>query len=168
MSAVAFFDEPPDPDAFEALLAEYFALMFGRLAAAGGPVLDPAQAARGAREKYGPTRDPRARLALAHAADGRLLGTAALDPVSDTAAEMKRLFVRPEAQGTGLGRTFFDMRVAEARRLGVRTLYADTLRGNRPMLRIYEASGFDYVDRYPESSNPPELAPFLVYLRRDL
>ena len=48
--------------------------------------------------------------------------------------------------------------------MGCRAVYADTYRGNRPMLNIYERHGFRHIPRYPENANPPEFEPYLVYL----
>ena len=78
------------------------------------------------------------------------------------------MYVRPKARGLGLGRLLFEYRVEEARRMGCDTLYADTVKGNAPMLSMYEKFGFSYIPRYPENANGPELEPFLVYLKRAL
>jgi GNAT superfamily N-acetyltransferase len=77
---------------------------------------------------------------------------------------MKRMFVRPEARAQGVGSRVFEMRIEEAPKMGCCAVYADTFKGNRPMLEIYERFGFNYIPRYPENANPPELEPFLVYL----
>ena len=84
------------------------------------------------------------------------------------AAEFKRIYVRPKGRGLGLGRLLFEHRVAEARQMGCRTIYADTIKCNRAMLSMYEKFGFSYIPRYSENANGPELEPFLVYLKRDL
>ena len=76
--------------------------------------------------------------------------------------------MRPQARGLGLGRRLFEHRVDEARKMGCRTLYADTVKGNTAMLAIYEKFGFSYIPRYPENANGPELEPFLVYLTREI
>ena len=54
--------------------------------------------------------------------------------------------------------------IDEARKMGCTTVYADTMKGNRAMLAMYEKFGFHYIPRYPENANPAELEPFLVYL----
>jgi GNAT superfamily N-acetyltransferase len=107
---------------------------------------------------------PNGRLALARSQDGRLMGCGALRQIRPDAVEMKRMFVRPEAQGHGLGRRLFEMRIAEAKKMGCRAIYADTVKGNRSMLSMYEKFGFQYIPRYPENANLPEHAPFMVFL----
>ena len=160
----SFVDSIDDPNAFEDLLRAYYRVVLQSFEAAGGPRLDPDALARGSLEHKEEYLPPRGRLLLARNADGRLMGCGTLRRVRDDAVEMKRMFVRPEAQGQGLGQRLFQMRMDEARAMGCRKVYADTARGNRPMLSIYERHGFAYIDRYPENANPEEFAPFLVFL----
>jgi hypothetical protein len=35
------------------------------------------------------------------------------------------------------------------------------------MLRIYESIGFRYIDRYPECSDPEEVADYFIYMQYD-
>ena len=161
---VSFVDEVSDPEAFHALLVDYYSIVLQTLVAAGGPQLSPVEMADGSIKSLDQMLPPQGRLALARDESGRLIGCGALLRIRPDAVEMKRMFVRPEAQGTGLGRTLFEMRLDEARAMGCTSVYADTARGNRSMLAMYEKHGFQYIDRYPENANPPELAPYLVFL----
>ena len=161
---LSFISEVPDLPAFEALLQDYYQNVLTTLEAAGGPRLRPEDMVKDALDHLDEMLPPRGRLALVHGDDGRLLGCGALRRIRDDAVEMKRMFVRPEAQGQGLGRQLFERRIEEAGRMGCRAIYADTAKGNRPMLSIYERFGFKYIPRYPENANPPELAPYLVFL----
>lgn len=161
---VSFVPEVPDLAAFEDLLVDYYGVVLKTLEAAGGPKLSPVEMARDSIETIDKMLPPKGRLALATDATGRLIGCGALLQIRPDAVEMKRMFVRPEAQGTGLGRTLFEMRLAEARAMGCTTVYADTARGNRAMLAMYERYGFRYIDRYAENANPPDMAPYLVFL----
>jgi hypothetical protein len=52
--------------------------------------------------------------------------------------------------------------------MGCTYLYADTVKGNRGMLSMYEKCGFDYIPRYPENANGSELEPYLVYLEHKI
>ena len=161
---VSFVSEVTDVAAFEELLLDYYRVVLKVLEVAGGPVLAPQDMVDSSIEHLDEMLPPEGRLALARSQDGRLVGCGALRRIRPDAVEMKRLFVRPEVQGQGLGRKLFEMRIAEARDMGCKAIYADTARGNRPMLSMYEKYGFQYIPRYAENANPPEFEPFLVFL----
>ena len=161
---VSFVSDVTDVAAFEELLLDYYGVVLKVLEAAGGPVLAPQDMVDSSIDHLDEMLPPEGRLALARSQDGRLMGCGALRRIRPNAVEMKRMFVRPEAQGQGLGRKLFEMRIAEARKMGCRVIYADTVRGNRSMLSMYEKYGFQYIPRYPENANPPEFEPYLVFL----
>lgn len=163
-----FVAELVDPDAFRSLLVDYYRDVLPKFAAVSGQHLSAEEMADDALDDSEALLPPRHRLLLVHDDGGRLVGCGCIKRIRDDAGEMKRMYVRPEAQGHGLGRAIFERRIDEARRMGLAWLYADTVRGNRPMLNLYEKSGFEYIDRYPGNSNPPDFAPFLVYLRKPL
>ena len=132
-----FVAAPPDLPAFEALMREYFRIVTAMLTEAGGPEYSPEELAGNTVAHLGDLAPPEGRLLLATRDDGALMGCGAIRRIRPDAAELKRMFVRPEAQGLGLGRRLFEMRIAEARRMGCTTLYADTVKGNTAMLSMY-------------------------------
>ncbi len=168
ISDVSFVSEVSDVTAFEELLFEYYRVVLNSFEAAGGPVLAPEDIVRSSIDNLDEMLPPDGRLALARDQDGHLLGCGAMRRIRQDAVEMKRMFVRPEVQGQGLGRRLFEMRLAEAKAMGCRTIYVDTARGNRSMLSTYEKHGFQYTPRYTENANPPEFEPYLVYMKYDL
>lgn len=165
---LAFVPDLPDPEAFEQLMRDYYDIIAAKLRDMGGPQLLPEDLVRDTMAHLEELLPPKGRILLATEDNGRLLACGVIRKIRPDAAEFKRMFVRPEAQGRGLGRRIFDMRIIEARRMGCRVIYADTLKENNAMLSIYEKFGFSYVPRYPENANPPDLAPFLVYLEKVL
>ncbi len=166
--AVSFVSEVPNPAALEKLLCQFYSVIRTKLNAIGGSQIEPAD---GAVETLAHSDDflpPRNRLLPATAQDGTLMGCGMIRMIRDDATELKRMFVRPQAQGLGLGSRLFEMRMAEARRMGCKTLSADTIKGNTPMLTMYERHGFRRIPRYAENFNGPELDPYLVYLEHHL
>lgn len=96
-----------------------------------------------------------------------------LDPPSrpeERACEMKRLWVRPTQQRTGLGRKLADAIVDLARARGYTAMYLDTMPLSMPAAyRLYVAMGFTAVDRYnqnPVLRQTDALA--IAFLRREL
>jgi carbonic anhydrase len=93
---------------------------------------------------------PQGRLFLASHAGGAA-GCVALRPRDAAACEMKRLFVRPEARGTGLGLELANTAIAAARAIGYRRMCLDTLPTMGPAQRMYERLGFRDAAPYYET-----------------
>lgn len=96
---------------------------------------------------------PRGRLLLATEAE-RSAGCIALRPIDDRVCEMKRLFVRPECRGSGLGRTLAERIIAEARGIGYTSMRLDTLPVMQGAIRLYESLGFVRRPAYYETPIP--------------
>lgn len=165
---ISFVSKITNLPEFEELLLEYYSDVLQIAEAAGVPKLAPEDLVQSSVDHLDEMLPPNGRLALARGADGRLLGCGTLRRIRPDAVEMKRMFVRPEARGKGLGQRLFEMRIEEARKMGCRAVYADTAKGNRPMLSMYERFGFHYIPRYPENANPVEFEPYPVYLEYSL
>ena len=90
---------------------------------------------------------PNGRLLLA-SADGLVAGSVALRPLSDDACEMKRLFVRPAFRASGVGRMLAERVITEARSIGYRRMFLDTLPSMGRAQQLYDALGFREVAPY--------------------
>ncbi len=105
--------------------------------------------------KYAP---PMGRLFLAGAAEP--VGCIALRPLDEPGvAEMKRLYVRPVARGTGLGGRLAETVIEHARAIGYRELRLDTGNWMHEAMRLYARLGF--VECPPYYHNP---MPGVVYM----
>jgi GNAT superfamily N-acetyltransferase len=90
---------------------------------------------------------PRGILLVAADGDCRL-AMIALRPLEGAIAEMKRLYVRPEARGRGLARQLIARLCDEARRLNYTELRLDTLPMMGEAQALYEACGFADIAPY--------------------
>jgi putative acetyltransferase len=90
-------------------------------------------------------------------------GCVALRKLEDAVCEMKRLFVRPQFRGRGLGRQLAVRIVDEAIRLGYSMMLLDTLDRLEKAMKLYESLGF--VRTKPYYHNPLH---GVVYWKLDL
>jgi GNAT superfamily N-acetyltransferase len=99
---------------------------------------------------------PRGRLFLARHFitnnDEQLAGGGALRPLSAETCEMKRLYVRPQFRGLGIGRALADTLIAAARQIGYHAMRLDTLPAMHEAHALYLAMGFQEIAPY--TNNP--------------
>jgi ribosomal protein S18 acetylase RimI-like enzyme len=110
-------------------------------------------------ERYGP---PDGVVIIAYV-DGRNAGCVALHKLSPDVCEMKRLYVRDEFKGMGIGSKLIAKILEEASRRKFRFMRLDTLPTMEKAQKLYESFGF--YDIEPYVYNP---VPGTRYLERKL
>ena len=106
---------------------------------------------------------PSGRLLLARIG-GDVTGCIALRRMDDGACEMKRLYLRPEFRGTGLGAKMVEAILEEARQIGYSKMRLDTLPGRMDKaITLYRSIGFKEISPY--YNNPSSEA---LYMELDL
>jgi len=83
--------------------------------------------------------------------DGEAVGCVALKPLPDGTCEMKRLYVRPNARGSGAGRALVEASIARARELGYAVMRLDTLPTMDAARGLYLSLGFRPIERYNDN-----------------
>jgi len=102
---------------------------------------------------------PEGRLLLAEY-EGQLAGCIALHRLEEQVCEMKRLYVRPQFRGRGLGGALAERVIAEARSLGYRHMRLDTVEPlMQDAIRLYRRLGFREIPPY--CRNPIEGALYM-------
>lgn len=108
---------------------------------------------------------PSGRLFLAVEGDD-VMGCVALRKIGEGVGEMKRLYVRPEFRGRGLGRTLTEKLIAEAKQIGYARLRLDTLPGKMDQaIAMYRSFGFQEIAPYYK--NPVAGATFMELVLSD-
>ncbi|MFO0741453.1 MAG: GNAT family N-acetyltransferase [Labilithrix sp.] len=78
---------------------------------------------------------------------GEIIGTVAIRPKDEGRCELKRLYLRPDARGLGLGQRLYEEAEAFARAVGYAKLWLDSSRRFTSAHRLYERNGFVLVER---------------------
>jgi putative acetyltransferase len=142
--------EPNDPDHPEAVA------LIRALSSELAAMYDHADDGSGA---FAPddARGPRARFVVARL-DGHPVGCGAIRPLDapdDPTAEIKRMYVAPEARGKGVGRAVLGALLALARELGYRRAILETGNRNLDAMALYERAGFARVPCYGRYVDDP-------------
>ena len=91
---------------------------------------------------------PEGRLLLSHY-ENQLAGCVALHKLDSDACEMKRLYLRPQFRGKGLGRALAERIISDARQIGYHRMRLDTV---EPVMKdavaMYRKLGFKEIAPY--------------------
>lgn len=86
--------------------------------------------------------------------DGAVAGCGGLCPLATDAAEMKRMWLRPEHRGKGLGRVVADALIAAAREDGYRVVRLETLSVMPAARSLFKTMGFEEVPHVKRNPFP--------------
>jgi GNAT superfamily N-acetyltransferase len=101
----------------------------------------------------GPYAPPGGELLLAKRGD-HVLGCIGLKPLAPGVAEIKRLFVREQARGLGVGKALIEAMTRTARELGYAEIKLDTLPQMQGAIALYRAAGFKPIAPYGSHAYP--------------
>jgi putative acetyltransferase len=90
----------------------------------------------------------------------RAVGCVALIPIGGGVYELSKMAVSPEFRGLGIGRRLLLHTVAQARRIGAKSLFLGSNARLENAVHLYESIGFRHV--------PPESLPAMPYTRANV
>lgn len=149
------------------LFWEYLQWANGRLMDEFGIQFDIQAILEGDMEKLGIFLPPEGRLLLAMEGT-RAAGIAGLKKLRDDIGEVKRMYVRPEFRGLGIGRALLDGLLAEARQIPYRNVRLDSARFMETAHALYRSAGFAEIEPYPESEIPADFREHWVFMEKHL
>lgn len=164
MLTIVQIDAPEDIDAVRALVREFTRWVFTiEPDAEAAPTFDDLEGELAALPGiYGP---PVGCFLLARL-DGEPAGCVAFRAHGPGTVELKRMYVRPEARGQGVGEALVAALIAEARRRDCRRMVLDSHHSLKSAQRIYRAAGFREVAA--PSGFPERWLDRVVFMERDL
>jgi len=89
-------------------------------------------------------------------ADGAPVGCGAVRLGDDGAAELKRMYVKPDHRGAGVGRALVEALEGAARELGATRVVLETGIHQHPALALYERLGYARIPVFGEYLRSPD------------
>jgi GNAT superfamily N-acetyltransferase len=153
----------------EEIMLEYLMWCFERFTADHAVVFDDPEASLAAHhrvftQELAHLLGPRGCLLVARA-DSEVVGIGALKPVDSVVAEIKRMYVRPQARGLGVGRAILERLLADARTIGYRVVRLETATFMREAQVLYRSLGFQDRPIFDNSEvSLSGLEPFVLFM----
>lgn len=95
--------------------------------------------------------------------DDKPIGCIGLKKFSEGVCEMKRLYLRKEARGKGIGRNLAEKIIEKAKEFGYKKMQLDTLETMKEAIALYKSMGFKEIPPY--RFNPVK---GVIYMELDL
>ncbi len=149
----------------QALFSEYMLWANTMLGREYGIVLDVEAMLRDDMTAVGKFEPPSGRLLLAEL-DGAVAGCIALRKIGPHAGEIKRMYVRPEHRGKGIGRALLDAVLDHAGLAGYTFIRLDSARFMAEAHALYRSAGFREIGPYSGSEIPEEYRHHWVFMEK--
>ncbi len=100
--------------------------------------------------------------------DDVIAGMGGLRKLTEDVVEVKRMYVKPEFRGKGLGKSLLDKLLETAKNCGYSKVCLDTGVFMKAAQKVYRSAGFYDIEEYPESEVPKEVRHNWIYMEKVL
>ena len=80
--------------------------------------------------------------------------------------EIKRMYIKPEYQGRGLGKEMLQRLLSKGEESGFSVFYLETGAFMATAQHLYRSMGFHYREEYPETEVPPQLRHVWLFMEK--
>ncbi|MEM7171346.1 MAG: GNAT family N-acetyltransferase [Pseudomonadota bacterium] len=156
-----------DLEGLEEIVREYLTWDIDQLCALSGQHVDVEIYVQNTFDEIDLYLPPNGRLLLVRDTH-RLAAMGFLKPIRDGICEVKRMYVRPDYRGQGLGTMILGALIDAALSMGFEKILLDSAVYMESAHSLYRALGFTPVDYYEEGETDPNFAPYMVYMEKRL
>jgi GNAT superfamily N-acetyltransferase len=105
--------------------------------------------------------------------NGEFAGMGGLKKISEQEVEIKRMYLRPQYRGKGIGKVMMDKLLAKAKEFNYSTVRLASASFMKSAHKLYEESGFIYTDSFPESevfqtNVPLEIIEDIIFMQKKI
>ena len=100
--------------------------------------------------------------------DEKIAGMGALRKIKMNIGEVKRMYIRPEYRGKGLGKELLQQILRKAKEFRFSTIRLETGLFMTTAQYIYHEAGFRKIDEYPETEVPLPLRPYWLFMEKKI
>ena len=96
------------------------------------------------------------------------IGMGGIRKIDDDICEIKRMYIRPEFRGSGLGRKLIQKLIGQAKSFGYSIIRLETQIFMNTAHHIYRSHGFKERDVYPGFEGLEQMLPYSLFMEKEL
>jgi len=100
--------------------------------------------------------------------DEKIAGMGALRKINMNIGEVKRMYIRPEYRGKGLGKVLLQQILRKAKEFRFSIIRLETGKFMTTAQYIYHEVGFREIGEYPEIETPLPLQPYWLFMEKQI
>ncbi len=98
--------------------------------------------------------------------NNKIIGMGAFRKLDDNTGEVKRMYIRQEFRGNGYGKALLKKLLNLGKEIGCSRILLDTGEFMSAAQYVYHSTGFQEINKYPETEVSPEMQPYWIYMEK--